>query len=507
MLICKDIKEEGKVMNSKKNAFTALVSQIITILYGLIIPRIIISTFGSEINGMSSSITQFLSFISLLEGGLGAVILAELYLPIEASDTLKVKEILCACQRFFSELALYFMIYTFIVAIVYSITMQNKYDFVFTSSLVLILSFSTLSQYLFAITNRLLLQALQKIYIVNIVSAGTLLINLIITLIIINFFPEIHVLKLGSSIAFLIQPIIFNHYVDKKYKIDCSIKHQSHYNLKNRWSGFGQNLAHFINMNTDIAVITILVGLKEVSVYSVYMLAINALRTLISTVDNSYQSALGKYYAAGNRTQFKTQFKKFECINNACSLIVFCTCLILISPFVSLYTQGISDISYYRPLFGLVMVMANLIYCLREPYRLVVLASGKFKETNAGAIIEAFINIFLSLILVKWGGLLGIAMGTLIAITYRFIYLLLFLKRDVLDLTIRDIFSSILKSAIIIVINIIMYSVIEIKIESFAFFVLYGAIFVIIETVLVSIIYFVPQSLQKLVKTKGASKK
>lgn len=492
-------------MNNKKNAVTALIGQIITILYGLIIPRLIISTFGSEINGMSSSITQFLSFISLLEGGLGAVILAELYLPIETSNTLKVKEILCACQRFFSKLALYFMIYTFIVAIAYSITMQDKYDLVFTSSLVLILSFSTLSQYLFAITNRLLIQALQKIYIVNIVSAGTLLINLIITLIVINFFPEIHVLKLSSSIVFLIQPIIFNHYADKKYKIDQSLKHQSHYKLKNRWSGFGQNLAHFINMNTDIAIITIFVSLKEVSVYSVYMLAINALRTLISTVDNSYQSTLGKYYAAGNRTQLKIQFKKFECINNGCSLIVFGTCMVLISPFVSLYTQGISDVSYYRPIFGFVMVMANLIYCLREPYRLVVLASGKFKETNAGAIIEAIINIFLSLALVKWGGLLGIAIGTLVAITYRFIYLLLFLKRDVLDLSIKDIFSPILKSFIIIVINIIMCSVIEIKIESFTFFILYGSILVIIETVLVSTIYIIPQNVKKLVKTKSAS--
>lgn len=494
-------------MNNKKNAVTALFGQIITILYGLIIPRLIISTFGSEINGMTSSITQFLSFISLLEGGLGAVILAELYLPIETSDTLKVKEILCACQRFFSKLALYFIIYTFIVAIVYSITMQNKYNLVFTSSLVLILSFSTLSQYLFAITNRLLIQALQKIYIVNIVSAGTLLINLIITLIVIKFFPEIHILKLGSSIAFLIQPIIFSHYVDKKFKIERSFKQHSHYTLKNRWSGFGQNLAHFINMNTDIAIITIFVGLKEVSVYSVYMLAINALRTLISTVDNSYQSALGKYYAARNRTQLKNQFKKFECINNACSLVVFCTCMVLISPFVSLYTQGISDVSYYRPLFGLIMVMANLIYCLREPYRLVVLASGKFKETNAGAIIEAIINIFLSLALVKWGDLLGIAIGTLVAITYRFIYLLLFLKRDVLDLSTKDIFSPIFKSALIIAINIIICFMIEIKIESFAFFILYGTIFIIIETVLVSVIYTIlPQCVQTLAKASKASK-
>lgn len=90
-------------MNSKKNLITALILQVATILQGLILPRLIITTFGSDVNGLISSVTQFLSFISLLEGGLGAVVLAELYAPMEVDDKVKIKSVLLACQRFFNK--------------------------------------------------------------------------------------------------------------------------------------------------------------------------------------------------------------------------------------------------------------------------------------------------------------------------------------------------------------------------------------------------------------------
>lgn len=70
-------------MNNRKNLITSIVYQFSVIISGLILPRLLISTFGSEINGLVSSITQFLSFITLFEGGVGAAVLAELYLPIE----------------------------------------------------------------------------------------------------------------------------------------------------------------------------------------------------------------------------------------------------------------------------------------------------------------------------------------------------------------------------------------------------------------------------------------
>lgn len=87
-------------MNKRKNLLSALLYQITHLIYGLVVPRLILGSFGSELNGMVSSITQFLSFISLLEGGLGAVVLAELYTPIEENDDNRIKGILYSCQSF-----------------------------------------------------------------------------------------------------------------------------------------------------------------------------------------------------------------------------------------------------------------------------------------------------------------------------------------------------------------------------------------------------------------------
>lgn len=472
-------------MNNRKNFISALILQTIAILQGLILPRLMISTFGSEINGLVSSITQFLSFISLLEGGLGAVVLAELYSPLEKNDTFKTRDILSACQVFFNKLAISFIIFTCVLSVCYPLLTNSKLSYPFVCSLIWILSISTLAQYLFSITNKLLLQSDQKIYIVNIISSIIIFINLILAIIVIYVYPQIHIMKLVSSAIYLIQPIAFSFAVDKKYKIKHRVLRYSGNALKNRWSGFAQNLAHFINMNTDIALITIFVGLKDVSVYTVYLLAINALRNLITNVANSYQGALGKYNAEGNIEKLKAKFNQFETSFLCISLILFLTCLLLINPFVQLYTKNVTDVNYYRPNFALIIVLANLVYCIREPFRILILALGKFKETNFGSMMEAILNFLISIILLPKFGLLGVAIGTLCAISYRLLYFIQFLKRDVFQRPYRSYFKNSVLTLFIIVVNILCYYMIDLHIYSFGWFVLYGFVVIIIESLIV----------------------
>lgn len=487
-------------MNNKKNIISALINQVITIVYGLVLPRLIIVVFGSEINGMISSISQFLSFISLLEGGLGAVILAELYLPIEQKDDKKIKDVLYACKSFFNKLGIFFCGYTLVVAIIYSYSVKNKYNTLFIVLLVFALSLTTLSQYLFAITSKLLLQAQQKIYIVNNVSSITLVVNIIIAFVTIKICPSIIFLKFCSAIMFLVQPLIFNNYIEKKYRVFN--KESTKYVLKNRWSGFGQNLAHFINMNTDVAILSIFVSLKEVSVYSVYMLAINALRSLIMALDNSFQSSLGKYYAERHNEKLRSNFKRFNSMNALITFTFFNTCLLLINPFVQLYTEGVNDVNYYRPLFALIMVFANMLFCLREPLRSIVLATGKFKETNFGAYIEAIVNIILSLILVQSMGLVGVAIGTFVAILIRMIYFYNFLHREILFLDLSYYFKINLKYLVIIIFNIIVYLGISIHCDSAIKFCLYGIFIFIIEMIISTVILGEIKTLLSLFKNK-----
>lgn len=236
-------------------------------------------------------------------------------------------------------------------------------------------------------------------------------------------------------------------------------------------------------MNTDVILISTFLTLTDVSVYTIYMLALNALRNIISTAANSYQAALGKYIAQNDKVNLQNKYYKFETMIWIVCMVLFTTCILLINQFVGLYTKGINDATYYQPVFAIIMCLAQFVYCIREPYRLLILAAGKFKETNFGSYMEAIINILVSVSLIHFLGLTGVAIGTLIAITYRFFYFVYFLKSNILFLKIQRIIEQLINVVIVFSVNIFVYFKIDMVINSIFSFIVHGTIIVIFEII------------------------
>ena len=89
-------------MRTKKallNSAMALLLELVTVICGFILPRLILETFGSTYNGITSSITQFLSYIALLKAGIGGVTRASLYKPLQDKDTDAVSAIVKATEK------------------------------------------------------------------------------------------------------------------------------------------------------------------------------------------------------------------------------------------------------------------------------------------------------------------------------------------------------------------------------------------------------------------------
>ena len=101
-------------MRSKKavmNIVFSLLLQIITIFCSFILPKLIISAYGSNVNGLVASITQFLAFITLLESGFGPVIKSMLYKPIANKNKDEIARILKASERIFRVISFIFILY------------------------------------------------------------------------------------------------------------------------------------------------------------------------------------------------------------------------------------------------------------------------------------------------------------------------------------------------------------------------------------------------------------
>lgn len=403
------------------NMISGVVLQFFTLVSGFILPKIILTCFGSEVNGLVSSLNQFLSYITLVEGGITGVIVANLYKPIVEQDNNKISSILVTADRFYKKIGALFIAYSVILSIIYPLHFKTEFTFSYVCSLTLILSLTLLIQYMYSLTLRTLLNADKKGYVVNFTQTLIVIFNVLFALISVFIYPSIHVLKLISGSLFLLQPLIFNRYVKKNYKIDWKVEPDNSL-IKSRWNGFAINLAAFIHNSTDVTVLTFLANLKTVSIYSVYSLVSSGIKQMINACLSGIAHTVGQAYAKKNWKELNKKLDIYEYIVLILVFFLFTVTALLITPFVQLYTKDIVDTDYNQPLFGFLLVLAEALYLIKLPHLNLAYSANKFKEITVPAYIEAMLNIMISVALVKWIGLIGVTIGTIVGMTYRMVF-------------------------------------------------------------------------------------
>lgn len=418
-----------------KNTSSSLINQVVTVFCGFILPRFILTYYGTEVNGLVSSITQYLGFISLMDLGVGAVVQSAYYRPLYEKDNKTISLIFYSSKRFFRLVGQILVGYSVVLCFVYTNFVNTSYDKLFVVSLIAIISISSFVQYYFAIPNQILLNADQRLYVQSNIQIFTLVLNTIVSICLIYLEYSIQIVKLTSVIVFLIKPFILYFYVKKYYSIDVTLAHQK-YKIDQQWNGIAQHAATVVMNNTDVMVLTFCSSLQDVSIYTIYYMVVNGLKVIINSFANSYTPLLGEIYASGDNEKLNMAFTKFEWLIHMLSCLLFGVAMMLIIPFVKVYTSGINDANYIQPVFAILLLIGQIIYCIRIPYNSMICAASCYRQTQYSAIIEMLLNIIISIVFVLRYGLVGVAIGTFVAITYRTVYFIYYLKKNVLYLKI-----------------------------------------------------------------------
>lgn len=484
---------------AKLNIVVTLICQIVTLLCGLIVPKVIIQTFGSEAYGATASITQFLSYITLLEGGIGGVARAALYKPLSQNDIRGISLVVFEIKRFFRIIAYIFVIYVFILACSYKYIADFQcLDWISTFALVWVISISTFVQYFVGISYSVLLQSAQKTYIINATTLVATLLNAVLVVFLAALNCNLIILKLVSSLVYALRPVALSLYVEKQFNLtEC--KERSPDVLQQKWTGLGQHFAYFLHSNTDIAILTVLTNLTTVSVYSVYNMVISQIQRFSTSFAAGMEALFGDMLAKKEYIQLNNWFGYYETLISSAVIILFSTTASLIVPFVRLYTANVADADYIQPVFSLFLVLSSVAYCLRLPYHSVTIAAGHFKQTRIAAYGEAGINIILSVLLVEKYGLSGVALATLVATLFRFGYYVVYLSKNILNrgtlLFWKRMLLNIIMFAIIYSINMLILQ--SVQINNYIQWALCGIVFVMIALIIVILLntYFYRDSM------------
>lgn len=419
------------------NTISSLVFQVTTIICGFILPRLILNAFGSEVNGLVNSITQFLGVISFLELGVGAVVQSALYKPLAEKNQEDVSKIISSANKFFTRLGQILLIYVIALVIFYPQFAGKNFGFIYTATLIVTISISSFAQYFFGIVNRLLLTADQRGYIQYNAQTLAVVCNTAACFILIRVGCGIQIVKLTTSLIYLLQPFLIYLYVRHHYSIDRKIKYTKE-PIPQKWNGIAQHVAAVILDGTDTIVLTLFATLSDVSIYSVYFLVVKGVKQLFMSMTNGITSLIGELWAKQEIKELNKTFSWTEWVIHTGTTFVFGLTAILIVPFVRVYTLGIHDANYIQPLFAALIVAANAGHCLRLPYNIIILAAGHYKQTQNNYIIAAILNIVVSVVTVKAWGLIGVAIGTLVAMGYQTVWMAVYDSRNLIKWPLRN---------------------------------------------------------------------
>ena len=145
------------------------------------------------------------------------------------------------------------------------------------------------------------------------------------------------------------------------------------------------------------------------------------------------EAALGEAWAKKEYGECNRLFSFAEWFIHTSVTYVFTCTALLIVPFIEVYTKGINDAVYAQPLFAVLIVLAHTMHCYRLPYHIMVKAAGHYKETQKCYYVAAFLNLAVSILAVKRWGLIGVAIGTLVAMIYQTIWMVIYNSKHLIS--------------------------------------------------------------------------
>ncbi len=469
--------------------------QGIIFLSGIVLPRFFLQEYGSSINGMVTSINQFLVYLGLAEAGVGTASVVALYAPLARNDKDEINAILSASRRFYNRSGYLFgiLVATFVFLYPYLITGQLSASLVRT--MIIVLASSTLVDYFLLGKYKVLLTANQEGYVVAYVQAIGTMFNMIVSIVLICCHVHVLLVKATATLVYILRFFFVKGYVVRHYQeVDYKVRPKME-GLSQRSAALFHQIVGVIVNNTDVVLLTVCLGAKsliEVSVYGIYNMVVYAINLMMNSFSNGLTAGFGEVISKDEKEILKRSFSNYEYIYMMILFWVFICMMILIVPFVMVYTSDVSDADYIRPLSAALFSILVLLQNIRIPGLTIICAAGHFKETRKQAIFEAVINISVSLILVYNYGINGVLLGTICSYGYRSLDVILYNHKYFVSGTGKVTFYRVIRNLVVSVVCIYLgFQLVPQAMDSFIQWAIYAVVIAGISGVCLVIINYV----------------
>lgn len=490
---------KSRTENSIRNTGFAILGQIVSIILSFATRTVFINHLGASYLGINGLFTNVLFVLSFAELGFGTAIVYELYKPLADNDEVKIAAFMNFYAQVYRTVGVFILIAglcfapfldffigdrseiptdippLYIIYILYLLNSSFSYFFNYKRTLII----ASQNGYIDSL-NTLVFSAIR-----NVIQMLVLVLwSAFIPYLLIQIFCTI----LGNVFISIKADRLFPYL--GKYRCEKIASDSLKRIVKNVVAMASHKLGSVIVSGTDNILISKFVGVVATGYYSNYTLLTSTVRTFYIQLFSSVTASVGNFVAEKSKEDSVVFFNRLLFLNFYIAL--FCTsCLsTLINPFIALLWGE----EYVLPLITVSFIMINFyITCMRQTSCMFIDTSGLFWQIRWKSIIEAFINLVASIILVKCLslGIIGVIIGTTIStMLTNFWWEPYVVCKYTLEIPLRKYMLSYVKYTVILLLSVLLTYIIELNFaETFIAFGIRVLISVFIPNALLYIIF------------------
>ena len=438
------------------NSVAAFTAEIVTMILGFVTPRIILVTYGSELNGLTSSILQFMSYFNLVEAGFSNAAVYALYKPFADKDETAV---VSAARRMYLRAGGIFCALVVGLALIYPLYIDvDGLSNLDVGLLVLILGVSNVLNFFTLSKHRAVITADMRVYVISLSNIAFSLANTLIIVFLAQNGVGLVELRFWALAAAFLRAGILSLYCHKRYAFIDEKAEPNFAALNKSKDALFHEVLYALYKGAPIALITLILrDMAVVSVYNVYSMVIMGIAGLLAVFSSGLAPSFGNVIMLGEMDTLGQAYGEFEFTYYSIITAVYTVAMVMIMPFVRIYTRGVTDAVYDLPIVGLLFCVNSLAHNFRMPQMMLVSAGGHYRETRSHSVIQLTISVGLGALLIQPLGIAGILIGSLCSNLYRATALIRFVPTQYSQLRSRRSFLRILRVAVTVLLGVLPF--------------------------------------------------
>lgn len=408
---------------------SAIFSQAVNMVVALLLPRLLILSYGSDFNGIVSAARQFSNYLAMIDSGMYAATCYQFIKAYKNNDHDLVNNLYTTVGAFFRKTSYFVFVITILLSVGYGFITKSNVAFFDVVYIFFMYSLGTIIAYFGFFKYNIVLFSNGKQYFITFICAIFSLLSLA---------GQWFTVKLGGSMylmvaiypaAILLRLFVLKQKTKSEHPYLKTVLPTKPELISQKWDSLVLNISDNMKTFAPILGISWMFGSSFVSVYTTYETVLHLGSSILITVLNGLVPTLGKDLTE-NSFEAKKKFRTLSLLIYYLSAIISICFSSMIVSFIYIYIGNKADMEYRYPFLAFFMVISVWFLMIRTSFDLLIKANGYIKELRKGAVVEIVLALSLCMLFSLMNRIELIPLGVVISTSYRTVRMCKYASRN-----------------------------------------------------------------------------